>query len=459
MTREDFFRAFGEINERFVEETVKDFENGIFYEEGIGMSVWRKVCLAAACFALVAVGTLVIYIRSRSEGVPTPPLSGNPVLDSISEVTDSSDDSYVFGVYRWFKWLKNFDYNDFYVEPNADIKPFGGFEKDDSPICTLNNKNSNPNVFCYGGGKIYFYLNGYVYEYDPSENKAVKLFEGIAYDLNYRDGMLYYVVDPEYKFNSRDVASPSGELFRYNLATKEPKQLTDFDVQQLVVTDDGIYFVYVDYIRDDGKTGYVHMFTINEETGECERLYTNFSYIEYGGYRLKLFVSKDATEDDPSPFVFEKDGVQYAMPKGFNPNRDCICGDNYYFVANDGHALNRMDMLTGEITAEVYDEVDADGTKRLVCVDYTVLDGEMYYLDGSGMLWRYDEESGEAKSYSFELPVNGGLETVYMRYIYSDGGSIYAVTGSTNGPGGYNDPGLVRIDKDGGNLKPYRIVL
>ena len=43
MTREDFFRAFGEIDERFVEETVKDFENGIFYEEGIGMSVWRKV--------------------------------------------------------------------------------------------------------------------------------------------------------------------------------------------------------------------------------------------------------------------------------------------------------------------------------------------------------------------------------------------------------------------------------
>lgn len=455
MMREDFFRALGEIDERFVEETVKDFENGIFYEEGIGMSVWRKVCLAAACLALVAIGSLVIFIRSRSGGIPTPPLSGN-TSDSISEASDSvsSDTGGFTEINRTGKypeWLDDFDYNtDFYVKPNADIKPFTGSEKDDTPICTINNKDNYPNIFCYGGNMVYFYLRGSVYEYNPAENTTVKVFDGIAYNLNYRDGILYYIIDPDYKIKSRDIKNPSGQLWRYDLHTGEAKQLTEFDVSGLVVTDDGIYFLYIDRILNNGENGYVHMCSLDEETGKCERLYSNFSYIEYGGYRLKWLTDKDATAENPSPFVLEKDGVQYAMPEGFFPNRDCIYGDDYYFIANIGHSLSRMNMLTGEITAQLYDKVVDDdpiydGAKWFVCADYTVLDGEIYYLNGSGLLCHYNEETGEAKEYRFQIPMNGVFQTVYMRYLYTDGKSIYAVTGQA-GPS-YDEPQIVRIDK------------
>ncbi len=465
MTSEDFFRAFGEIDGRFVEETVEDFDGGFFYGEGIGMSVWRKVCLAAACFTLIAVGAIVIYVRSRSGGVPVPPLSGNGVADSVSEVVDSSNDSAVFTEIKrtgsYPKQLDDFDYNtDFYDEPNADAKPFKGLEKDDTPICTVNNKDNNPSVFCYGGGMVYFSLNGGVYEYDTSEKTVVRLFVGTAYDLNYRDGMLYYVSDPEYKFNSRDIKSPTGRLFRYDTATKETSQLTDFDVSNLVVTDDGIYFVYTDYFSVDGnKQGYIHMFTLDEETGECVRLYSNFSYIEYGGYRLKWSVYKDASDDEPSPFVFEKDDVQYVMPEGFFPNRDCICGDDYYFIANTGHALSRMNMLTGEITAEIFDETDENGIKWLVCDDYTVLDGDICYIDRTGTLCRYNEESGESERFEFITSGNKGAETVSLRYLYTDGESIYAVTGKTSGPGGYDEPRFARIEKSGNGLELHIIDL
>lgn len=455
MTRDDFFRALGEIDERFVEETVKDFEDGIFYEEGIGVSVWRKVGLAAACLALVAIGSLVIFIRSRSGGIPTPPLSGIVSENSISEVSDSvsSDIGGFTEINRTGKypeWLDDFDYEtDFYVKPNADIKPFTGFEKDDTPINTLNNKDTYPNIFCYGGDMVYFYLDGSVYEYDPAKNTTAKVFDGIAYNLNYRDGMLYYIIDPVYKIKSRDIKSPSGQLWRYDLHTGEAKPLTEYDVSHLVVTDDGIYFYYGDAVAENWT--YLHICRLDEKTGECERLYAGFSYIEYGGYRLKWLVNKDSTDEDPSPFVFEKDGVQFAMPEGFFPNRDCVCGDNYYFIANIGHSLSRMNLLTGEITAQLYDEVHDDddpiydGAKWFVCEDYTVLDDEIYYLNGSGLLCWYDEETGEANKYRFEIPMNGSFQTVFMRYLYTDGKSIYAVTGQA-GPT-YDEPQFIRIDK------------
>lgn len=477
MTREELFRALGEIDESFIEETVNDSLDSytLVYEEDSSMAIWKKICLAAACFALVAAAAVVIFIRSRAHDGIIPPLSGNPVSDSAElsmpdSVSDNSSETSGTDSLPPFpetdrvldkphpEWLEGFNYEtDFYTKPDPNAEVFHGSEKDETPLCTINNKERLPNLFCYGNEKAYLSLYGKVYEYDPETDAAAPLFEGNAYDLNYKDGALYYVIDEKYDLDSRDVKSPAGCLFRYDLATGVTKQLTDYDVAHLVVAEHGIYFVYTDYFYVNGtdRQGYIHMCRFDEETGVCERLYGNFSYIEYNGYNL-IFCYENA---ENRYYAFEKDGVQYVLPDNADPNWDSICGDYYYFVAKVGHSLNRLNMLTGEIDITLYDDVSDDGTKRLVCQDYTVFDGDIYYINSETVLCRYNEETGESVPY-YSVAVNGGDRTLAPRYLYTDGDSIYALLGSTVGSGGYDGKcRFARLTKKGNNLTVKSIAL
>lgn len=473
MTREELFRTLGEIDERYIDETVNDFNESytLYYEEENGMSLWKKICLAAACLALVATAATVIFIRSRSHENITPPLSNastsqnSTPSDSTSGASNPNDITPVFPDPDRVieaphpEWLDSFDYEtEFFSKPDPNAEVFGGTEKDDSPLCTLNNKERRPNLFCYGGGKAYLSLYNKVYEYDPETNAAVPMFTAPAYDLNYKDGYLYYVLDTDYDLDSRNISSPEGPLFRCNIATGETKQLTAYDVGHLVVSDDGIYFMYTDYVDVEGLngSGYIHMCRFDEETGECERIgVNNFSYIEYNGFTLGLYYESD----ENNHYAFEKDGKQYILPGNSRPNWDSICGDYYYFVAEIGHSLNRLNMLTGEIDLTIFDEIDYDGTKRLVCQDYTVFNNEIYYIDRETTLCRYDEETGSPVQYC-SVAADGVDRTLAPRYLYTGGDSIYVLVGNTAGHGGYDGQcEFLRLTYNGTNMKVEQITL
>lgn len=62
----------------------------------------------------------------------------------------------------------------------------------------------------------------------------------------------------------------------------------------MVVSEDGIF--WTDYADATDDTNFTGICRLNEETGQSERLYNGFSYIEYNGLQLKFETAGDGLE-------------------------------------------------------------------------------------------------------------------------------------------------------------------
>lgn len=297
------------------------------------------------------------------------------------------------------------------AKPEIDYKPFRGIEKDETPINTVNCKQFRPSLFCYGDGNTFFSWNGKVYKHDGETTET--LFGEDVCNLNYSDGVLYFIENDSFNVNGNNFVHIEGALCSYDLEEELYEIMTEFSVSQPVVNNGEIF--YTDYASADDPepTG---IYRLNKN-GTSERLYDGVSYIAYGEYLLKYDWS------DEERVCFSRDDEALLL-ENVHPYWDCIVGDYYYYRSQEDNSLNRLSMLTGEITTlKPYellypDPLFDDEGNAFVCQDYTVLNDEIYFIDDYSALRKYIEATD---SY---IQINCAYA---FRYIYADEENIYGV--------------------------------
>ena len=289
---------------------------------------------------------------------------------------------------------------------------FKGLPKDEYPINTVNYKEFKPQIFCCEGNSVFFAWNGTVYIHDNEGTKP--LFEKSAYCLNCKNGKLFFVENNDYDIYSRDEVGAPGLIYCYDIASETEKQITDFSVPQFVVTDEGIF--YSDF-QEYGSSAVTGICYFDESTGRSERLYDGINYIEYSEYRLKY----DWT-DDAKVFFFN-DSEEYLL-EGVLPYWGTVSGDYFYYRSGIDNSLNKMSLLNGNIVTlkpykfELNGVLTENADKQFSCADYTVLNDEIYFIDNTGSLRRYNESTDD---YTI---IECGYQFIYL---YSDNKNIYAV--------------------------------
>ncbi|MBD5129817.1 MAG: DUF5050 domain-containing protein [Ruminococcaceae bacterium] len=285
-------------------------------------------------------------------------------------------------------------------EAPTEFEPFAGLPKADDPLNTVNSKDFRPSLLCYGGGNTFFMWNGTVYKHNGETTEA--LFEKNAYDLNYYDGMLYFIENDSYDL-SNTKTHIEGLLYRYDLNSGAMEALTDHPVSLPVVSGGGIFFTH--YATTEAPKPPTGIYRVGED-GTYERLYSGMKHIEYGEYRLKYDWS------DEEKVCFSRDDTGLLL-ENVHPYWDCIVGDYYYYRSNDDRSLNRLSVLTGETaTLKPTDE------SGFFCIDYTVLNGVIYLIGNQSELLRYNFETGDYTEIDYKH---------VFRYIYADENNIYGV--------------------------------
>lgn len=355
------------------------------------------LCMAAAVILLSGCENAASLDQTGKQTALTDPV---PSSDSTTEPTDLESNEVSVSIIPEQS-----------AKPEIDYETFRGVEKDETPINTVNCKEFRPSLFCYGGGNTFFSWDGKVYKHDGETTEV--LFGGDVYNLNYSDGVLYFIENDSYNVNDNNFVHIEGALCSYDLDEELYEIMTEFPVSQPVVNNGEIF--YTDYASagDPEPTG---IYCLNKD-GTSERLYDNMSYIEYGGYLLKSDWS------DEERVYFSRDDEALLL-ENVHPYWDCIVGDYYYYRSNTDRTLNRLSMLTGEIiTLKPYellypDPLFDDEESAFVCQDYTVLNDEIYLIDDYSALRRYNEATDSYTQINCEYA---------FRYIYADEENLYGV--------------------------------
>ncbi len=295
------------------------------------------------------------------------------------------------------------------TEINYEI--FKGLPKSENILNTVNCKDFRPSLLCYGDGNTFFMWNGTVYRHDGEITE--QLFERNAYNLSYDDGKLYFIENVGYNVGGKNYVHIEGILYCYDFNKEVFEALTDYPVSMPIVNNGKIFFT--DYATADNPNPPTGICRLNGN-GTFERLYDGMNYIEYSGYSLKY----DWTKEEKLYFSNKDKNL---LLKDVHPYWACLVDDYYYYCSQIDGTLNRLSLITGEIKTlkpyeSHYTDLSSENEEEFICLDYTVLNKNIYFIDDCSTLRKYDEKSDDYIQIDCEYA---------FRYLYADNKSIYGV--------------------------------
>lgn len=250
------------------------------------------------------------------------------------------------------------------------------FENSDSVSC-LNNKESCYQPFCYDSERIYF-TNAkdgqYLYSYDGESLEC--LVEMPVHSLNYYDNSIYFLSD---KRLANFCGHTKGYLYRYDPTENKTEKLSDFIICELHVNDKGIF-----YIGADGNNK-VSVFRFDESTGKGTPMYHSTSVLELNGY----YICYKPSEKEFENYITNNEEA-YRLPINNAPRCDCIVNGKYYYKPQSERSLFTVDLASGKSEKiPIPDDMPIDdytvfnGTLYIISSHhlYKLCDGELKKLE------------------------------------------------------------------------------
>lgn len=265
----------------------------------------------------------------------------------------------------------------------------------------------------------FFYINyadhQYIYQY--SDGVSQLIVDKPALSLQVWKGKLYFV-----NFIAED---GGGNIYAYDLASKELEVIIDANAKYFNIYEDGIFYfdMTAQYFEEYQQMGYVmKSFFYNIETRETNKC--DYPYL----YRYTDF---DIVADYQTSSIYLKQNETneqiYLAPFDYAPNYRVY--DNY-FTLSEHNILYVLNMYEGE--KKIYDINDASG---LISTDNTVSDYLIYKdklyvsFNCSNRLIVIDLLTDSMKCYTVSPVAN-----TFFDHLYMANGKLYALCDLINNP-------------------------
>lgn len=276
--------------------------------------------------------------------------------------------------------------------------------------------NQKSNIICSDGSGTVYYVNygeyedNYIYSY--KDGSSTLLVDRIANFINYYDEKLYFLVDD--KAPEAWPWSWGGELYCYDLKTKETTRILDMSVYNLLVKDGVFYFC--SELLPEGEGNRWYSMSIDDNTPkEMGRMLPFF----YGDYQLAY------SEDDEYcalKLVGNSEEIVITNKGYFRNGTFSVQGDSLWVNVYEGNipAVARINLSDGTQKLYKAEKITASGfdMNMTTAMSFETINNTLYVVSNS-VVFIYNEQNER-----FEPLMNNHLNA---SHIYSDGELLYAV--------------------------------
>lgn len=272
--------------------------------------------------------------------------------------------------------------------------------------------------FCNSGDTVYFTnFNDNSYIYMLKDNESALVVEKSACCLNYYNGKLYFLSSD---FDPADSLRYRGQIYSFDFENNECRMLLDKDVTNMLVTDDGIYYLQLESESDNSST--CSSWIMDFDGTASKRNYS--SNIRYGKYVLEKNGAYDIGQDK---FTADKENGFIAFPADKKPLKYCVY-DNMFVTMSHG-GIDFLDLRSGDIKAISDSEISALFMGEDTALsDFTIIDNMVYITINSSVLIRKNMTTDEISLIPIqEMPG----ETISD--LYTDGKRLYGVACTITG--------------------------
>lgn len=269
--------------------------------------------------------------------------------------------------------------------------------------------------FCSSDDAVYFTnFNDNAYIYMLKENVSSLVVEKSACCINYYNGKLYFLSSD---FDPAESLRYRGQIYSFDIESKECKLLLDKDAAKMLVTDDGIYYLQLEEESENILT--YSSWMMDFEGNASKRNYGNI--MRYGKYVID---NRGAYELSENKLDVDRENGFTAFPFDINSLDYCVY-DNYLVMISQGKIIF-FDLTSGEINEISDTEIsEALGGANAMVSDFTII-GDFVYIayDSSGII-RKNMKTNEIK----DIPIRG-MNNIVISDLYTDGKSLFGVAAS-----------------------------
>lgn len=276
--------------------------------------------------------------------------------------------------------------------------------------------NQKSNIICSDGSGTVYYVNYGTYEdnyiYSYKDGSSTLLVDKIANFINYYDEKLYFLVDD--KAPEALPWSWGGELYCYDLKTKETSRILEMSVYNLLVKDGVFYFC--SELLPEGEGNRWYSMSIDDSTPkEMGRMLPFF----YGDYQLAY---SDDDEYCALTLVGNSEEIVLTNKGYFRNGTFSVQGDSLWVNVYEGNipAVARINLSDGTQKLYKAEKTTASGFDMNLTtgMSFETINNTLYVVSNSTVF--VYSEGGER----FEPLLNNHFN---FSHIYSDAELLYAV--------------------------------
>lgn len=244
------------------------------------------------------------------------------------------------------------------------------------------------------------------------DNVSSLVVEKSACCINFYNGKLYFLSSD---FDPAESLRYRGQIYSFDIESKECKLLLDKDATKMLVTDDGIYYLQLEEETEYSSTYSPWM--MDFEGNASKRNYGNI--MRYGKYVID---NRGAYELSENKLDVDSENGFTAFPFDIKSRNYCVYGNS--LIMNAGSKIIFLDLTSGEINEISDTEISEalDGVSAMVS-DFTIIGDFVYIATNSSGIIRKNMKTNEIK----DIPIRE-MNNRVISGLYTDGKRLFGVS-------------------------------